>query len=231
MWFRYFISILIKDRSYTERQGIQRGYTCLSKIVYVWVRASNSPRYWYKQGAGPSWSVLCNQGSINIEGGQSVRERSPDRRSVRAGHLRLFARSCHAFCSYPSYPTRDITRWRHPPVGRAPVVPLYETSNYAKTRSDTNDGYTQPDHANHDDSSVCIRPTGIFLCHPITTNARSPINSPPSQRCLSDREISASSFYYLGYFKGTSIISYLDIVKKKDTSKYTRAILIARLFS
>lgn len=28
-------------------------------------------RYWYKQGAGPVWSVLCNQAPITIEGGQS----------------------------------------------------------------------------------------------------------------------------------------------------------------
>lgn len=28
-------------------------------------------RYWYKQGAGPEWSVLCNQAPITIEGGQS----------------------------------------------------------------------------------------------------------------------------------------------------------------
>jgi len=84
--------------------------------------------------------VLCNQGPINIEGGQSVRERCP----VRAGHLRLFARPCHAFCSYPSYPDERYHALTSSSRGARTCRATYETSNYAKTRSDTNDGYTRP---------------------------------------------------------------------------------------
>lgn len=125
---------------YRETRYPSRIYTRAWALVYVWVRASNSPRYWYKQGAGPSWSVLCNQGPINIEGGQSVRERCP----VRAGHLRLFARPCHAFCSYPSYPDERYHALTSSSRGARTCRATYETSNYAKTRSDTNDGYTRP---------------------------------------------------------------------------------------
>lgn len=69
------------------------------------------------------------------------------------------------FIHHPLYPTRDITRWRHPPRGVLTCRATYETSNYAKTRSDTKRRVHTPGE-NRDDSSICIRPTEHFFVSP-----------------------------------------------------------------
>lgn len=131
----------------------------------------------------------------------------------------LLARSRHAFySSYPSYPTRDITRWRHPPRGVRTCRATYGTSNYAKTWSDIpNDGYTRPVRITTIALFAFDRPT-IFSYHPIATNVRSPINSLRAKDYSDDayrsrsRDISAPYLYYLCYFKSISIISLISIL-------------------
>lgn len=126
------------------------------------------------------------------------------------------------FAHIPRIPTRDITRWRHPPVGRAPVVPL------TKRRIMLNPIQTTDTHARSRESRRWLYLYSTDRHFFLSPNRdKRPISDkltpPPSERCLSDREISAPSLYRVGCFKSISIISYRDIVKKKDTFKRERS--------
>lgn len=68
----------------SSRQRAQYSASC------VCVHAKE--RYWYKQGAGPVWSVLCNQAPITIEGGQSSSWTLAGTTLFQA--IRLLARFC-----------------------------------------------------------------------------------------------------------------------------------------
>lgn len=73
------------------RASVLRG-TVLSTVCLC---AHAEERYWYKQGAGPVWSVLCNQAPITIEGGQSSSWTLAGTTLFQA--IRLLARFCFNF--------------------------------------------------------------------------------------------------------------------------------------
>lgn len=112
--FVFHICVLIKNERIRTR-----GYTFAR--VECRARAWVTRRYWYKQGAGLSWSVLCNQGPINIEGSQSAWTLSGS--AVLCSGLSLTFRAVpqhFLFIFHFEMPRADVI----PRGTRAPVAPL-----------------------------------------------------------------------------------------------------------
>lgn len=130
--------------------------------------------------------MLCNQGPINIEGGQSVRETLPGSTVGSSRPSPTFRAVVSRFLLISLVSEERYHALTSSSRGARTCRATYETSNYAKTRSDTNDGYTRSITRITTIALFAFDRPAFFLSPNRDKRPISDKLTPPSGRCLSE---------------------------------------------